>query len=57
MMSKPEAPVAGRRIGQQGMSLTVTTVNPSTGAALATYDETTPAAVEAILDRAHAASA
>jgi succinate-semialdehyde dehydrogenase/glutarate-semialdehyde dehydrogenase len=37
--------------------VTVTTVDPSTGAPLATYDETAPDAVDALLQRAHEAAA
>jgi succinate-semialdehyde dehydrogenase/glutarate-semialdehyde dehydrogenase len=37
--------------------MTVTTINPATGEPLAEYDETTPAGVDAILDRARAAAA
>jgi succinate-semialdehyde dehydrogenase/glutarate-semialdehyde dehydrogenase len=37
--------------------VTVTTVNPSTGVPLATYDEPAPDAVDAILQRAHEAAA
>jgi succinate-semialdehyde dehydrogenase/glutarate-semialdehyde dehydrogenase len=36
--------------------VTVTTVDPSTGSPLATYDETAPDAVDAILQRAHDAA-
>ena len=37
--------------------MTVATVNPATGAALATYEETTPEELDAVLDRAYAAAA
>jgi succinate-semialdehyde dehydrogenase/glutarate-semialdehyde dehydrogenase len=37
--------------------MTVTTVNPATGAALSTYEETTAAELDAVLDRAHTAAA
>jgi succinate-semialdehyde dehydrogenase/glutarate-semialdehyde dehydrogenase len=33
--------------------MTVTTINPATGAVLADYDETSPSGVDAILDRSH----
>jgi succinate-semialdehyde dehydrogenase/glutarate-semialdehyde dehydrogenase len=36
--------------------VTVTTVDPASGRALTTYDETTPAELDALLDRAHGAA-
>jgi acyl-CoA reductase-like NAD-dependent aldehyde dehydrogenase len=37
--------------------MSVTTVNPATGAALATYEETSAGELDAVLDRADAAAA
>jgi succinate-semialdehyde dehydrogenase/glutarate-semialdehyde dehydrogenase len=47
----------GQHFRLNGMAVTVTTVDPSTGAPLATYEETAPDAVDAILAGAHEAAA
>jgi succinate-semialdehyde dehydrogenase/glutarate-semialdehyde dehydrogenase len=40
-----------------GRKVTITTIDPSTGNSLATYEETPPEEIDAILDRAHRAAA
>ena len=56
-MSKPGAPGAGGRVGLLEARVTVTTIDPSTGVSLATYDEASPETVDTILRGAREASA